>query len=128
MNKKEKVRYWIGTSDKDYKSMNNLYNSKEYHWSLFVGHLCIEKLLKALYVKKHNDHPPMTHNCIHLADKCALELDDEKVEQLATINSFNIRSRYQDYKEQFYRLCTKKYTSEWVENIKSLRSWIKKQL
>jgi HEPN domain-containing protein len=39
------VGYWIGTSDDDYKTMENLFNSKDYHWSLFIGHLVLEKLL-----------------------------------------------------------------------------------
>lgn len=32
--------------------MHNLYKVGEYHWALFVGHLVIEKLLKAIYVEK----------------------------------------------------------------------------
>ncbi|NMA69670.1 MAG: HEPN domain-containing protein, partial [Desulfitobacterium sp.] len=45
------IRFWKDSSEKDYSTMLNLFNSKDYHWSLFLGHLVIEKLLKALYVK-----------------------------------------------------------------------------
>ncbi len=44
------INHWITTADNDYSTMINLYNSKDYHWSLFIGHIVIERLLKAKYV------------------------------------------------------------------------------
>ncbi len=46
------IDYWKESSDKDFKTMLDLYQTKNYSWALFMGHLVIEKLLKALYVKK----------------------------------------------------------------------------
>lgn len=40
------VKHWIDTSDDDFETMLSLYNSKSYGWSLFLGHICVEKLLK----------------------------------------------------------------------------------
>lgn len=45
------ISFWIKSSDNDFKTMKNLHKSKDYHWSLFIGHLVIEKLLKALCEK-----------------------------------------------------------------------------
>ncbi len=63
MNKLELIKYWEETSDKDYITMQHLYYSGDYHWSLFVGHIVIEKLLKACYVKFNDDKVqfPMTY-------------------------------------------------------------------
>lgn len=36
MNSKELVEYWIKSSDEDYKTMENLYKSKDYTWCLFM--------------------------------------------------------------------------------------------
>ena len=44
--------HWINRSDQDFETMNHLYKSKDYHWTLFMGHLVIERLLKAAVVKK----------------------------------------------------------------------------
>jgi HEPN domain-containing protein len=46
------VTYWVESAEKDFKTMNDLFQTKNYSWSLFMGHLVIEKLLKALYVKQ----------------------------------------------------------------------------
>ena len=50
MEKKELIKYWIESSEIDYLAMENLFRSKDYVWSLFLGHLVVEKLLKALSV------------------------------------------------------------------------------
>lgn len=41
------ILYWLDGSDDDYDTMIAMYKSKRYNWSLFIGHLMIEKLLKA---------------------------------------------------------------------------------
>ncbi|NQU88424.1 MAG: HEPN domain-containing protein, partial [Mariniphaga sp.] len=48
------INHWIESSDRDFLTMTNLLKSKDYSWSLFLGHLVIEKLLKALVVKETN--------------------------------------------------------------------------
>ena len=41
-----------------------------------------------------------------------LDLDDGNLKYLATVNNFNIRARYDDYKNNFYKICTKEYVME----------------
>ncbi|MCF8307867.1 MAG: HEPN domain-containing protein [Bacteroidales bacterium] len=48
IDKEKLINYWIESSDDDYETMIDMYNSKRYSWALFIGHLMIEKLLKAL--------------------------------------------------------------------------------
>jgi HEPN domain-containing protein len=60
------VKHWIDTSLEDYNTMHSLFISKSYSWALFIGHISLEKLLKAYYVKKHRTHAPFTHNLYRL--------------------------------------------------------------
>ena len=91
------IKYWIDSYDEDYETMIAMFESKRYNWSLFVGHLMIEKLLKALYVKNYDIYPPFIHNLLRLAEKCNLELAEEQKINLATITVFNINTRYDDF-------------------------------
>ncbi len=118
----------IETSCEDFKTMNDLFETGSYHWALFVGHISVEKLLKALYVKLHKKHAPLIHNLYRLAELCDTEPSDEYSDWLDTITSFNINSRYDDYKKEFRSLCTREYTELWISRIKELREWIKKML
>jgi hypothetical protein len=56
------VDHWISRSDSDFTTMNNLIKLKDFHWALFIGHLVIERLLKAAVVKKTMTHAPLTHD------------------------------------------------------------------
>lgn len=122
------VRYWLDSSEEDFSTMLNLFNSKSFTWSLFLGHLCIEKLLKASYVKSNRKHAPFIHNLYRLSELAGMNASEEYLEYLDKITTFNINARYDDYKREFSRLCTPEFTSEWIEKIGKLRAWIKTQL
>jgi HEPN domain-containing protein len=63
------IDYWISSSNQNFQTMKNLLQTKDYSWSLFIGHLVIEKLLKAVYIKKFQKHAIFTHDLLRLADK-----------------------------------------------------------
>ena len=128
MEKVDIIKYWIDSSDRDFKTMKNLFKEKDYHWALFIGHLVIEKLLKAYYAKNIDNHPPFGHNLLLLAEKANLQLSEAQKDILVTITAFNIQARYDDYKSAFYKTCTKEYTEKWIDEIKGLRKWIKELL
>ena len=74
------VQYWIDSSDKDFRTMQNLLKSGDNSWALFLGHLVLEKLLKAYYVKNLQKHPVFTHDLLRLATKAGLEISEETEE------------------------------------------------
>ena len=122
------VIHWIESSDKDFKTMIDLYKTQNNSWALFMGHLVIEKLLKALYVKSKGEFPPMVHDLRRICEKADIELDMSQQILLDSISRFNIRARYDDYKQSFYQLCTDSFTAEWIDKIKDCRIWIKAML
>jgi len=124
------MNYWIESSNDDYQTMKNLYNSKDYSWSLFLGHLVIERLIKAIYAKNNPDNPyaKFTHDLLILANESNLQIDDDKEDKLDLITTFNINARYDDYKRDFYNKCTKEYTEEQIKNIEEMITWLKEQL
>lgn len=120
MTKKELIEYWVGSSDKDFKTMENLVKSTDYLWALFIlfiGHLVIEKLLKAYYVKTVDDNPSWIHQLLRLAEKTDLLLTEEQKDTLLLITTFNINVRYPDYKYEFYKKCTKEYSETSIAKI-----------
>lgn len=125
LNKDRLIKYWIDGSEDDFETMKAMFDSKRYSWTLFIGHLMIEKLLKAYFVKVKSDYPPFIHNLLRLAEKADLELTQDKREKLVTITAFNINTRYDDYKMSFKKQCTPEFTAEWIENLIELRLWIK---
>lgn len=129
-NNLELMNYWINSSKNDFETMKLLFKGGKYTWSLFVGHLVVEKLLKALYAKKNikNPYAPKSHDLYYIATKIPLKVDKEKKIILHTITGFNLNGRYDDYKNNFYYLCTIYYTKENIKKIKKIRKWLLKLL
>ena len=128
MKKEELTKYWIDASEVDFKAMENLFKSKDYVWSLFIGHLVIEKLLKALAIVQGRGSVPKIHDLNKLANSAGLQLDDQQKNLFDVITSFNIETRYPDYKKEFFRKCDSDFTSRYIEEIKEIRLWLLKQL
>lgn len=118
------IQYWIETGNRDYKTMLNLYESKDYHWCLFIGHLMLEKLLKALYVKNVDSNVPKIHDLLRLADRALIQTTENQKDKLDLITTFNISARYPDYKHSFYIKCNHDFTTVNIEIIKELREWL----
>ena len=102
------------------KARIHLFEKGDFTWALFIGHLVIEKLLKALYVINISNSPPFIHDLIRIAEKVGLPLNEDQKDILDTISAFNLRARYDDYKMEFHRKCTREFTEKWIQNIKEL--------
>ncbi len=122
------IAYWRESSDQNYATMNNLLKSKDYSWALFIGHLVIEKLLKAHYVKAQRKHALFTHDLLRLSSNCNLQISGEFEEWLDDISTFNLNARYDNYKQDFFKLCTKEFTESWVQRIEIIRVWLIQEL
>ncbi|MCF8261786.1 MAG: HEPN domain-containing protein [Melioribacteraceae bacterium] len=121
MNKQDHINYWVETSKRDLSSMEINFQFGKYDWALFIGHLALEKILKALWVKNNeNNIPPKIHNLNKLAEAGKLKLSDQQEELLFDITSFQIETRYPDYKSNFYKKCTKEFSSLYIKKISEL--------
>lgn len=116
-NIKRQVQYWQESAHEDLKTMKALFSSKRYSAALFFGHIVLEKILKALATLETKNEAPKIHNLIRLAELANLELNQDEKDYLSLANDFNIRSRYEDYKKVFYKICTKEYVMENIEKI-----------
>jgi HEPN domain-containing protein len=128
MHKKELIEYWLQSSDRDFQTMIHLLEKGDFTWSLFIGHLVLEKLLKAWYVWHIDSTPPFIHDLVRLAEKGGLPLDEHQKDLLDTVSTFNIRARYDDYKMEFYKKCSKEFTQNWTDVIKDFRKWLREKL
>lgn len=127
MTKDEIINYWLNSASADLKAMNSLFKSGHYIWALFLGHLVIEKLLKAVYVKNIGTNVPYIHNLVRIAEEAKMGLTEKQKDFLAEVTTFNIKSRYPDYKGRFYKKATRKFTAHYLKEIKEFRQWLLKK-
>ena len=125
---KELVKYWIDLSEYDIDTAKSMFDTKRYPYVLFMCHLSIEKILKAIIVKNTNIQAPYTHNLILLAEKPGIAFSKEHKNLIADLNNFNLEARYPEWKSKFYKIATKNYSEKYYKNTTSLHVWLKKFL
>lgn len=129
MDIKEHIKYWNESADNDLSAAKSLFGSGKYDWCLFIGHLVLEKRLKSLFVMNNdNKIPPKTHNLIKLAKLSKIPLTDDQRIFLDEVNDFNLEVRYPEYRNEFYKICTKKFTEKYFLKIQEVEQWLKSQI
>lgn len=114
------VNYWLKTAEHDYDVMITLFENRRYDYSLFFGHIVLEKILKAIVVNNTNEHAPYTHDLARLAEIAKMDLEEKDIDLLNRVNDFNLSTRYPDYKLQFYKKCTREYAKKYIDDIVKL--------
>lgn len=121
----EHIEYWVKTADHDLATAESLFKSEHFDWCLYIGHLVLEKILKAHYVKQHKATPPKIHDLIRLVQNLEIDFTNEQLLFLDKVKDFHIEARYPDDKLKFYNLCTKDFTEINFNMIKDLHLWLK---
>jgi HEPN domain-containing protein len=125
----EHISYWIESADQNLKAAQDNLNIGHNDWCLFISHLAIEKLLKAIFIKEtKNLIPPKIHNLVRLAELSNIILTTEQKKFLDIVSEFNLESRYPDDKFKFYKLATREFTFQNFNKIKEYFSWLKSQI
>jgi len=128
MTRDEHVAYWLAESDKDLTVMESLFVNGHYTWALFVGHLALEKVLKALYAKQVDVQVSRVHHLLKIARDCGLSLTSDQEDFLLEVTTYNLKGRYPDYKQSFSRKATREFTANRIEQIKETQQWLKEQV
>ncbi len=129
MDIQEHINYWLASAQNDLDAAEQLFASTKYDWSLFIGHLVVEKTLKAYFVYRHaNKLPPKTHNLLKLAELSHLALTEEQRLFLDEVNDFNLEVRYPEYRREFYKLCTEEFAGRYFTQMKDFSQWLTSQI
>jgi len=122
------VQYWFEGAEYDMGVADAMFKTKKYPYALFMGHLALEKLLKALIVKTTRKHAPYTHSLSLLASKLDIDIPQKTVKRLARFMEFHFEARYPNEQKEFYKKCTKEFANKKLQEIKEVFTWLKERL
>jgi len=123
------IQYWLDSAAHDWDTAESLFSTGKHDWCLFIGHLVLEKILKAIFVQDNdNKLPPKTHNLIKLAENTHIDLTEEQKIFLDEVNDFNLEVRYPQFKNAFHKKCTQPFTERYFKQIESTVKWLKSQI
>ncbi len=124
----KQIKYWINAAENDLPVIESLFKGGHYLWCLFIGHLILEKIIKAHYVKDNEQNPPKTHDLLKLVEKTNLSLSEENKLFLDEMNDFQLEAMYPDYKFSLPKSLDINSTKQKLYQIKELFGWLKSQL
>lgn len=127
ISQEEKLQYWLESAKNDQETAEKLFEANKFDWCLFLWHLVIEKLLKAVLTKE-NKEVPAIHDLKTLSKNTNLPFSQEELSELIEITSFNINTRYDDYKRSFYRKANHEYAAKWSRTCSRLADKIRSSI
>lgn len=122
------VSYWLEGAKYDLGVADAMFKTKKYPYALFMAHLSLEKLLKAVIVKHTKNHAPFSHSLPYLAEKTGIKIPEEILIKLREFMEFHFEARYPDVNKTFYKKCTKTFTSQKLKEMKVIFKWVKTRL
>lgn len=122
------VDYWREGADYDFGVAEAMYTTRKFPYALFMGHLALEKLLKALVVKRTERHAPITHSLPLLVEKADVAMPEPLLIRLREFMEFHLEARYPDDQRSFYVKCTESYAKVKLDEIKEVFAWLKERI
>jgi HEPN domain-containing protein len=124
------INNWIELARYDLETASAMLDSGRYLYVAFTCQQAIEKLLKSLFVKKHNCTPPYTHNLIRLCEGVGLmtELSESRLAFIEQLCSYYIQSRYSEELQSLSSALTQEKTSALYSAAKELFAWLSQKI
>ncbi|NCO61197.1 HEPN domain-containing protein [bacterium] len=119
---------WIKSSNYDFNTAVFLLKSKRYIYVVFMCHLSLEKVLKAILSEAFSELPPRTRNLNRLLELGGITLPEN---MQAFVNAINLQSVPTRYPEDFTRLSKEidgKTAAEYVRQTRRIIRWLKKNI
>jgi len=129
MTKQDYIKHWINTAEKDWEVARFLFEGNKCTYALFLAHLTLEKLAKALWVKNSvSNDPPKIHNIASILKQANIDISEEQRIFFLQMNDFHLEGRYPDYRDILYKNYDKPKTEKILDNVLIHKQWLLNKL
>lgn len=116
----------VAQADNDKGAAEALLAAGYYAHALFWLHLVLEKLCKAVWVKKNNDIKyPYIHNLLRLLRESGIEITSMQAEFFASMNQFQAMGRYGDDLRKLEETVQKQSCENYFDKGNAEIKWLK---
>jgi HEPN domain-containing protein len=120
------IANWIESSNYDIKTAEHMFETKRYVYVLFMCHLAVEKLLKALYEAAREKVPPKTHNLVYLMNEADLDVPEGHLKTVESLNDISVVTRYPEDIRALVKAFKKERAEDYLKKTKALLKWLKR--
>jgi HEPN domain-containing protein len=127
MDKGKTYLEWYFQADYDLEVAEDMFAAGRYVYCIFMCHLSLEKGLKGLFHNRTGEYPPKSHNLIFFVERIGLEISDEDLEFVFSLNKVSVPTRYPENLRDLIRDFNQGDTLAILNGSKKILTWIKKQ-
>jgi len=113
------------SAEYDFQTAESMLNSGRYIYVIFMCHLSIEKMLKAIVAEVTKKSPPKTHNLIYLIKLGEISLPQELFDFVTKINNASIITRYPEDFSKLLEAYPKGIAEQYLLNTKEVIQCLK---
>jgi HEPN domain-containing protein len=122
--RKDSENYLI-SSEYDFTTARHMLKTGRHVYVVFMCHIAIEKLLKAIVAEKTDKLPPKTHNLIYLIKLADLTIPQDLFDFIAKINNASVVTRYPEDFNLLLESYTENVAKEYIENTEKVLKWLR---
>ncbi len=115
----------MDSSDYDYKTAEYMLQTGRYIYVIYMCHISIEKILKALIHETSGKLPPKTHDLIYLTKLAEVKLSEDLLNFIGKINNASVATRYPEDLSRLISSYPEGVAREYLDKTKEVLEWIK---
>jgi HEPN domain-containing protein len=116
---------WLAQVDYDLATAEQMLRAGRYIYVIFMSHMALEKVLKAVVTEETRKLPPRTHNLIDLAQRAQLALSQEHQDFIGKINNASVVVRYPDDLSEMIVQYSEVIARDYLQKAEELIRWIR---
>lgn len=122
------VESYMSSSEYDFSTAKHLLKAGRYVYVVFMCHMSLEKMLKAIFSKRLNRSAPKTHNLLYLVKETSTELPPEHFDFVSKINNASVITRYPEDFSKILSSYPREVAQEYLEKTEKILSWLKQHV
>jgi len=119
------TKNWIDTANYDLKTAEVMLKSRRYIYVIFMCHLSIEKMIKAVISTEVKGLPPKSHSLLYLSQKALLAYPENIQSFIEQLDNVSVVTRYPEDLKRISREFNKKKVEEVFKMTRRTLKWLK---
>jgi len=119
------TKNFIKSSEYDLNTAQFMFDTGRFIYVIFMCHLSLEKLLKAIVAEITQNIPPKSHNLIYWIKLSNIGLPKEFIDFIAKINNASIVTRYPEDFSRVLDAYPENVARDYLSITKEIHRWLK---
>jgi HEPN domain-containing protein len=125
---RSETQQWVEDAAYDLQSAEAMFRSGRYFFVVFMCHLTVEKLLKAVIVENEGIEPPRIHSLVALEARAGVTAPSEHRALIDELDDKSVLTRYPDGRRRIASQLNAQTSKDVYQRTEAFSQWLKQQM